>query len=130
MLWRKQFVIMIRFLNFHMSRLFFKIKLMIAPFKILNLIKLWWQKLQIITISSYGLTKSKLFDKSKAVSKMTHIKIAYKQHTRFWSPSGLQWKKHQRKIRQDPDARRSMTWKIVTMATTTATIVMMTRRMT
>lgn len=68
---------MIRFLNSHIPRLFFKIQLMMAPFKISKLIMLRWQKLQIITMPSYRPTK--LMDASKAVSKMTHIKISYKQ---------------------------------------------------
>lgn len=50
---------------------------MMAPFKIPKLIMLRWQKLQIIAMPSYGPTK--LLGASKAVSKMTHKKISYKQ---------------------------------------------------
>ena len=56
-----------------MSRLFI-IQLMMAPFNLSNLITLRRPKLQFVIMPLDGLTK--LLDASKAVSKMTHIKIS------------------------------------------------------
>ena len=56
-----------------MSRLFI-IQLMMTPFNLSNLIMLRRRKLQFVIMPLDGLTK--LLDASKAVSKMTHIKIS------------------------------------------------------
>ena len=57
---------------------------MIALFKISNLIMLRGRKSQFVIMPLYGPTK--LLDASKAVSKMAHIKISYKQHARLSTP--------------------------------------------
>lgn len=64
-----------------MSRLFFKIQLIMAPFKISNLIMFRGGKLQFAIMPSYEPTK--LLDASKVISKLTHTKISYKQCTVF-----------------------------------------------
>ena len=52
-----------------------------APFKISNLILFRRGKLQFAIMPSYEPTK--LLDAPKVVSKLTHIKISYKQCTGF-----------------------------------------------
>ena len=55
-----------------MSRLFFKIQLIMAPFKISNLIMFRGGKLQFAIMPSYEPTK--LLDASKVISKLTPTK--------------------------------------------------------
>ena len=114
----KQFVKSITFTNCHMSR----------PAKY----NWWWlfsklkfnyvERSRIKICNSSLIWPTKLLDRSKAVSKMTQIKISCKQCTRSWTP-GLLWKKKQSKVPQDLDARRSMTRKKMKMATTSKLVI-------
>ena len=72
-------------------------------------------KLKFAKMPLYG--PSKLLDASKAVSKVTQIKISYKQPARFWT-LGMWSKRHQIKVQQDPDTTQSISRKIATMAMT------------
>lgn len=71
----------VRFLNSNMSRHFYQMQLMIAPFKISHLTILIRRKSQFLIMLSYRMIK--LSDASKAVSKMTHMRISLKQRIRF-----------------------------------------------